>query len=202
MARVGRALRRLSRDHLQILYRVFGPRDPNARYDLLGPLAPLAEYTPTVEETRRKMVADAVELRVREIEEREGHRRATSATVIAHARIRAEQAHDEIIRLRELRGERGLSDDERAELLQWRREERAAARRNEEAERGVEVDAAALRDRLITGIGREITTSMALSVLLTRAHREAARVALEAAALLRDASAAYRTPSGHTHDAR
>jgi hypothetical protein len=38
-----------------VLYRVYGPRDPNARYDLFGDVAPLAEYTDAVEHTARRL---------------------------------------------------------------------------------------------------------------------------------------------------
>src|SRR5207247_11249609 len=63
-------------------------------------------------------------------------RRSTSApAIIAAARVRIEGLEAEIIRLRELRGERGLRAEERAELVQLRRELGAARRRIEDAER-------------------------------------------------------------------
>jgi hypothetical protein len=82
--------------------------------------------------------------------------------------VRAEVCEAEIIRLRELRGERGLSESERKELVRWRGELRAAHARLDDAESGVLPGEAMARvaSSIRMATEREITTADALRVLV------------------------------------
>jgi hypothetical protein len=168
-ARVRNVVATLPRDVVQILYRVYGPSDPSALRGRLGELAALAEYTPTVEAERERMVEQAIDARVRAAYAREATRAAKTPTIIAETRVRAADCHAEIIRLRELRGERGLRPKERKELVRWRCELRATEARREDAERvGLSNEALARATASIrTTTEREITTRDALRSLVS-----------------------------------
>jgi hypothetical protein len=193
-AAVGEALRELAPHNVQILYRVYGPRDPHARRSL-GEACALAEYTPTVERHRERMVEDRIQQRLRATRAAEEQREKAATAIAAAARVRIETAREEIIRLRELRGERGLSDEERAELLRWRGELAAAEARAEDALRPkLSEDAferAAQGMRISTN--REITTADALRDLLDndppRAPNEPAKLYARRSKVAREARA-------------
>jgi hypothetical protein len=89
-ARVRETLAKLPRAAVQILYRIYGPRDPSAHRARLGELAQIAEYTPTVEAERERMVEQTIDARVRAAYAREAARSNRSPTIIAEARVRAE----------------------------------------------------------------------------------------------------------------
>jgi hypothetical protein len=225
MARVATALRELPSHQVQLLYRVYGPRDPHTRRSL-GEAAALAEYTPTVERHRDRMVEERIQQRLRAMRAAEEQREKSATAIAAAARVRMERARQEIIRLREIRGERGLTEPERAELLQWRGELAAAEARAEEALRARLSDDAFERaaQGMRISTNREITTAEALRDLLdrdpiqapnepkklfvrrlktTREARSAVaeRIADEAADLLSDARAAFCSVRGDHSDA-
>jgi hypothetical protein len=163
---VRRALHRMmerGEGHLvAVLHRRYGPRDPAARYDVLGKLAPLAEYTAAAWEKRAELAAILGQTRVTLLRRREEAREQSRA-------LRLVKIADRALTLSErLKEARGRSDAAR-EVHRGLREELRATRRARAAAHQPALDPEA-RARVELSIraqaNREVTTFDAVQALL------------------------------------
>jgi hypothetical protein len=163
---VRRAVRRMierGESHLvAVLRRRFGPRDPGARYDVLGKLAPLAQYTAAAWEKRAELAAVLGQTRVtllRRREEAQEQNRTLRLVKIADRAIGLGE------RLKETRGRSDAAREARACL----RNELRATRRARAALHRPALDPEALA-RVELSIraqaNREVTTYDAVQALL------------------------------------